>query len=82
MSAIHDLIGQINDPRLRERLMKALKGRTSLSHVFIVTDSDESFKAMAAEVRETAGRVNPTLQVVQLYRDYLVNFMINQEAAK
>lgn len=66
------------------KLMKALKGRTSLSHVFIVTDSDESFKAMAAEVRETAGRTNPNLQVVQLYRDYLVNFMINkrQDAAR
>lgn len=66
------------------KLIKALKGRTSLSHVFIVTDSDESFKAMAAEVRETAGRANPNLQVVQLYRDYLVNFMINkrQDAAR
>ena len=65
-------------------LMKALKEHTSLSHVFIVTDSDESFKAMAAEVRETAGRANPNLQVVQLYRDYLVNFMINkrQDAAR
>jgi len=60
------------------RLLKALKGRTSLSHVFIVTDSDESFKAMAAEVREAVGRANPDLQVVQLYRDYLVNFMINK----
>ncbi|MBD3805060.1 MAG: site-specific DNA-methyltransferase [Thioclava sp.] len=64
------------------KLIKALKGRTSLSHVFIVTDSDESFKAMAAEVREVAGRANPDLQVVQLYRDYLANFMINQGGAK
>ena len=63
------------------RLMKALKGRTGISHVFIVTDSDESFKAMAAEVREAVGRANPDLQVVQLYRDYLVNFMINQDVA-
>lgn len=60
------------------RLLKALKGREGLSHVFIVTDSDESFKAMAAEVREAVGRANPDLQVVQLYRDYLVNFMINK----
>ena len=59
-------------------LMKALKRRTSLTHVFIVTDSDESFKAMATEVREAVGRANPDLQVVQLYRDYLVNFMINK----
>ena len=64
------------------RLMRALKGRTKLanelSHAFIVTDSDESFRAMAAEVREAVGRANPDLQVVQLYRDYLVNFMINK----
>ena len=60
------------------KLMKALKGRNDLSHVFIVTDSDESFKAMAAEVREAVGRANPDLQIVQLYRDYLVNFMINK----
>ena len=60
------------------RLLKVLKGRTGLSHVFIVTDADESFKAMAADVHESAGRSNPSLQVVQLYRDYLVNFMINK----
>ena len=60
------------------RLMEALKGRSGLSHVFIVTDADESFKTMAAEVREAAGRASPDLQVVQLYRDYLVNFMINK----
>lgn len=60
------------------KLIKALKARTNLSHVFIVTDSDDSFKAMAAEVRESAGHENSNLQVVQLYRDYLVNFMINK----
>lgn len=65
------------------RLIKALKGRTNLSHVFIVSDSDESFKAIAVEVRDAVELDNPNLQVVQLYRDYLVNFMINkrQESA-
>lgn len=58
------------------------EGNHLLSHVFIVTDSDESFKAMAAEVREAAGAAHPGLRVVQLYRDYLVNFMINQGGAK
>jgi len=73
---------------LSERLPSPLaplpegEGNQLLSHVFIVTDSDESFKAMAAEVREVVGRANPDLQVVQLYRDYLVNFMINQGGAK
>jgi hypothetical protein len=59
-----------------------LHGREGLSHVFIVTDSDESFKAMAAEVREAVGRSNPGLNVVQLYRDYLANFMINHGGVK
>jgi adenine-specific DNA-methyltransferase len=60
------------------RLLKTLVGRTGVSHVFIVTDADESFKTMAQDVREVAGKVNPGLQVVQLYRDYLLNFMINK----
>ncbi|MBD5804707.1 DNA methylase [Azoarcus sp. Aa7] len=60
------------------RLLKTLDGRTGLSHVFIVTDADESFKTMAQDVREVAGKANPGLQVVQLYRDYLLNFMINK----
>lgn len=54
------------------------EGEISLSYVFIVTDADESFKVMAAEVIETLGVGHPGLQVVQLYRDYLVNFLINQ----
>jgi adenine-specific DNA-methyltransferase len=60
------------------RLLKALEGRTGLSQVFIVTDADESFKTMAQDVREVAGKANPGLAVVQLYRDYLLNFMINK----
>ncbi len=60
------------------RLLKALEGRNGLAQVFIVTDADESFKTMAQDVREVAGKANPGLQVVQLYRDYLLNFMINK----
>ena len=60
------------------RLLKAIGGRSGLSHVFIVTDADESFKTMAQDVREAAEKTNPGLHVVQLYRDYLLNFMINQ----
>ncbi|MEQ1659473.1 MAG: DNA methyltransferase, partial [Hylemonella sp.] len=51
------------------RLLKLLVGRTGLSQVFIVTDADESFKRMAQDVREVAGKANPGFQVVQLYRD-------------
>ncbi|MDP1895617.1 MAG: DNA methyltransferase [Hydrogenophaga sp.] len=60
------------------RMLKALEGRTGLAQVFIVTDADESFKNMAHDVREIAEKANPGLQVVQLYRDYLLNFMINK----
>ncbi len=60
------------------RLLKTLEGRTGLSQVFIVTDADESFKTMAQDVREVAAKANPGLGVVQLYRDYLLNFMINK----
>ena len=60
------------------KLLQSLSSRKGLSHVFIVTDADESFKAMATEVVDTLGKKNPCLQVVQLYRDYLVNFMINK----
>jgi adenine-specific DNA-methyltransferase len=60
------------------KLLQTVKGRSDLSHVFIVTDADESFKAMAADVTGEIAAKNPGLQVVQLYRDYLVNFMINK----
>ena len=66
------------DETLIGRLLKAIGGRSGLSHVFIVTDADESFKTMAQDVREATEKANPGLQVVQLYRDYLLNFMINQ----
>ena len=60
------------------RLLTSLEGRAGLSQVFIVTDADESFKTMAQDVHEVAGKANPGLAVVQLYRDYLLNFMINK----
>ena len=63
------------------RLLRAVQQRgAALSHVFIVTDSDESFKRMAAEVRAAAGSAGAEpLQVLQLYRDYLANFLINRQ---
>ncbi len=35
---------------------------------------------MAGEVEDALGTQNPGLQVVQLYRDYLENFLINRES--
>lgn len=61
------------------RLLKVVAERPGLSHVFLVTDADESFKTMAREVREAAAQKYPGMQVVQLYRDYLLNFLINRQ---
>jgi adenine-specific DNA-methyltransferase len=58
-------------------MLKHLKGRTGLAHIYIVTDSDEAFKSMAREVHVALSKHSPDLQVAQLYRDYLLNFMIN-----
>jgi adenine-specific DNA-methyltransferase len=68
----------LQESRLK-RLLSAVQHRTApLSHVFIVTDSDESFKRMATEVQAVVGANAATLQVLQLYRDYLTNFLINR----
>lgn len=60
------------------KLIKRLRARNDLSYVFIVTDADESFKAISADVQVSLGESNGALKVVQLYRDYLINFMINK----
>jgi adenine-specific DNA-methyltransferase len=60
------------------KLMIDLVGHAGLSYVFIVTDADEAFKDMADEVRQAFEPLNPGLQVIQLYRDYLANFLINK----
>lgn len=66
----------LNEARING-LTSALKGRSGLSHVFIVTDAEEAFRALSDELRVTIGASNSDMQLVQLYRDYLVNFMIN-----
>lgn len=68
----------LQETRLARLLRMLAKRSAPLSHVFIVTDSDESFKRMAVEVRGAQGPSGAQVQVVQLYRDYLVNFLINQ----
>lgn len=66
----------LNESRLAE-LLRQLQGRTGLSYLFLVTDAEESFKAMAGEALRALGPANPDMQAVQLYRDYLTNFTIN-----
>jgi adenine-specific DNA-methyltransferase len=63
-------------------LIKHLAERSGLAQVYIVTDSDEAFKSMARELRATLSRRNPDVQVAQLYRDYLLNFLINTHQAR
>lgn len=57
--------------------VKAIGKRTDLGVVYIVTDADEAFKDMADEVRQALRLASPNVEVVQLYKDYLANFLIN-----
>lgn len=59
------------------KFVKAIGKRTDLSVVYIVTDADEAFKDLADEVRQALRLASPSVEVVQLYKDYLTNFLIN-----
>ena len=48
----------------------AISGRSDLTHLFLITDSEDAFREMAAQLAAP--------HVIQLYRDYLENFMINR----
>jgi adenine-specific DNA-methyltransferase len=48
----------------------AVEGREGLTHIFLVTDSEEAFQEMAGQLQVP--------NVIQLYRDYLENFAINK----
>lgn len=50
----------------------ALAERPDITHVFLVTDSEEAFREMRAHF--------PDRETSMLYRDYLENFRINTEA--
>lgn len=47
-----------------------LQNRDDITHVFLITDSEEAFHEMASEISAP--------HIIQLYRDYLENFMINR----
>jgi adenine-specific DNA-methyltransferase len=59
------------------KFMCTIVKRTDLSVVYIVTDADEAFKDMADEVRQALSLASPRVEVLQLYKDYLANFLIN-----
>ena len=51
-------------------ILIAIESRTDLTHVFLVTDSEEAFQEMASQIKVP--------QVTQLYKDYIENFAINK----
>jgi len=59
-------------------LRAVLKKRPKVGYVYVVTDANESFKDMQAELIEVLGTDDRAPEVIQLYRDYLLNFMINK----
>jgi adenine-specific DNA-methyltransferase len=65
------------DEGMFANFVKQIRKRTDLSVIYIVTDADEAFKDMAEEVRQALRSTNPSVEVVQLYKDYLANFLIN-----
>jgi adenine-specific DNA-methyltransferase len=69
----------LNETRVAA-FQQALQGRKQLRHIFIVTDAEEAFRALSADLRSTLAADSPAVEFVQLYRDYLVNFTINTRA--
>jgi adenine-specific DNA-methyltransferase len=49
---------------------EAVAVRDDLTHIFVITDSEDAFQEMAAQLTAP--------HVIQLYRDYLENFAINR----
>lgn len=60
-------------------LLAALADRVELRCVYLVTDSEDAFKEMSADVVGALRSGSPELTTVQLYRDYLDNFLINTD---
>ena len=60
-------------------LLGALADRSGLKCLFIVTDSEDAFKELSAEAAGALRPGSPDLETVQLYRDYLDNFLINTD---
>ena len=51
------------------KFTQEIEKRPDIEHVFIVTNSEPAFREMASSINRTS--------VIQLYRDYLDNFVIN-----
>jgi adenine-specific DNA-methyltransferase len=66
----------LDEGRLKA-LLAALDDRPGLRCLFIVTDSEDAFKDLSAEAMAALRAGSPDLETIQLYRDYLENFVIN-----
>lgn len=54
--------------------LEAIKTKDGLTHVYLVTDAEEAFQEMASQINIP--------HVIQLYRDYIENFVINREGGR
>lgn len=52
--------------------LEAMEDKDKLTYVYLVTDSEEAFQEMAGQIKA------PHVHVIQLYRDYIENFVINK----
>ena len=59
----------VNENRFAD-FQAEVEKRKDLTHIFLVTDSEEAFQEMAAQLTSP--------NIIQLYRDYLENFAINR----
>jgi adenine-specific DNA-methyltransferase len=59
---------------------EALLANRSLRIIYVVTDAEEAFRAISGELRGAMIERSPDVEFIQLYRDYLVNFIINTRA--
>jgi adenine-specific DNA-methyltransferase len=70
LAPAHNRFAVLLDETCFADFQTAVAGREDLTHLFLVTDSEEAFQEMAAQVNAP--------NVIQLYRDYLENFAINR----
>jgi adenine-specific DNA-methyltransferase len=66
----HNPFAVLLDERRFGAFLEVVADRDDLTHVFLVTDSEDAFQEMATQLK--------TPHLIQLYRDYLENFIINR----
>lgn len=67
----------LDESRLKKALRRLAKA-SRLDVMYLVTDDEDAFRAMSDAVRDVRGEAGEALETVQLYRNYLDNFIINR----